>query len=252
MNAFAIVACGFAVGTLVGATGVGGGSILAPILVLVFRMNPLLAVGTDLLYSAPTKIVGALVHAWQGTLFRKPLVHLCAGGLVGVGCSTAVLLTLGKEWSPAQLSRITQESIGGALIASSLLLLFEHRLRAAERPVREPSAPVLWITGGAVAAIVAFTAVGAGALAMPLLCVLYRNRRLGNLVGTDIAFAAVISSAAAAVRLGTASVNVPFSLLLLCGSIPGVILGSRFAAVGERWLRPVLVTALFGVGVRMI
>lgn len=244
---------GFFVGAIVGLTGVGGGSLMTPLLVLLFGIHPAVAVGTDLLYAAITKAGGSLVHG------RNKMVDWQIVFALGAGSVPAAALTL---WWLSRHSASTYGSqslisgtLGIALVLTACALIFRTRLqRAAERPgireFRERHLRLLTVvTGVVLGALVTISSVGAGALGTAALVFLYPRMSAVRIVGSDIAHAVPLTLVAGLGHwwLG----NVDWSLLgaLLIGSLPGIALGSQVAArLPERFLRPLLATMLFGIG----
>lgn len=249
------VLAGFCVGILVGSTGVGGGSIMAPILLLVFKMNPLIAVGTDLFYNVPTKIIGAISHARQGTLNVSVSLYLSCGGIIGAVLAAFILRNLAKHVGMAALSLQLRHWIGLAICLSAILTVVPLFTRRAleNQPEITPNRFLLVVLGGIVGTIVMTTSVGAGAITMPLLCLLLQRSKMAALVGSDLAFSALVTGFGAVLYFSAGLVNLPFSLTLLLGSIPGVILGSRLSFhIADRFLRPAVGSVLFFVGLRFI
>jgi uncharacterized membrane protein YfcA len=261
MTTFAeLVAVGFVIGTFVGVSGVGGGSIMTPILMLLLGVNPLVAVGTDLLYSVPTKILGAFVHARQRTIDWRIVRALLYGGLPGAMLGL-VLMYAARHFVDAQiLSLAVKRCVGVALFVSAGSLAFgalSYRGgRAAERPVQDigrPRAAVLAMCGGLVGFLVALTSVGSGSITMPLLLAIVPFVGLRRLVGCDIAFAAFLIPLAAFGHAALGDVNYPVALCLLVGSLPGVLVGSRLCGrLPQMWLRPAVAVVLVAAGSRLI
>jgi uncharacterized membrane protein YfcA len=223
---------GLLVGTIVGITGVGGGSLMTPILVLLFNVAPQTAVGTDLLYAAITKVFGTAVHHNHGTVDWDVVKRLAWGSL------PAAALTL--VWmSFAQVNRVKSgfiiDAVGVALIVTSLGMLLKDRLHAFGRNLRVEKSdhfkhvqPVLTVVAGVILGVlVTLTSVGAGALGTVMLVYLYPLRLTpSKLVGTDLAHAIPLTLIAGLGHLSLGNVNFPLLLNLLMGSIPGIMLGS--------------------------
>jgi hypothetical protein len=250
---------GFVVGFIVGLTGVGGGSLMTPLLVLVFGIKPVVAVGTDLLYAAITKSGGILVHNKRGTI-EWPIVGLLATG--SVPASLAALLVIGHlERSGIDYDRVITLSLGIALILTSLVLIFRNPLQAlstSERltPVREMHRrlrkPMTAVCGAIIGTLVTLSSVGAGALGAAFLFFLYPRMRPINIVGTDLAHAVPITAIAGLGHAQLGTVNYPLLASLLIGSLPGIWLGSHTGfRLPDHIVRPILAGMLLLIGVKM-
>lgn len=252
---------GLAVGVLVGLTGVGGGSLMTPLLVLLFHIEPTKAVGTDLLYACATKTVGTGVHGWKKTVQWR-IVGLLALGSIPATILTVWALNTYSHTSKAaldQLNMLVTLVLGATLVVTSIFVLFRDRIvryvsgRAQPMPERRVAALTV-VLGIVLGALVTFTSVGAGAIGMTVLLILYPKVDIPKLVGSDIAHAVPVTLLAG---LGHAMVmqTVKFDILgnLLVGSIPGIIIGSLLAArASDTWLRPILAAVLMLSGVRML
>jgi len=245
---------GFSVGLVVGLTGVGGGSLMTPLLVLVFGVAPVTAVGTDLLFAALTKTGGAWAHARRGNVTWE-VVSLLAAGSVPASVVTLLLLHMYVP-DPGKLSAIVSVALGLALILTAGALLFREQLhawaarRAAPGPHPATSSPRRTIALGAVlGALVTVSSVGAGALGVTVLFFLYPGLAAARIVGIDIAHAVPLTLVAG---LGHAAAGVvDWKLLgaLLIGSLPGIWLGSSLSQrIPERVLRTVLAAMLVLIG----
>jgi uncharacterized protein len=250
---------GFLVGTLVGFTGVGGGALMTPLLVLMFGVAPQTAVGTDLLFASLTKVVGGWIHGRRGSIDWQVLRRLAAGSLPASALTVALL-----HHSPEQagVRTLIIPALGAALALTSLAMLFQSRLHRIGQRLRRQEADrfTLWQVPCTVAAgallgfLVTLTSVGAGALGVVMLVYLYPYRLTpAKLVGTDIAHAIPLTLVAGLGHLSLG--NVDFWLLgtLLIGSIPGVIFGSRLSLqVDQRYVRGAISIVLAVVGVRLL
>jgi uncharacterized membrane protein YfcA len=255
---FAQVISGFAVGAIVGITGVGGGSLMTPLLVLLFGVAPATAVGTDLLYAAVTKSGGTLVHARRGSVDWRIVGLLAAGSLP----AAAATLFLVSRFAPGGLggaTRMITFSLGIALLLTAVALLFRQRLLAWSRahdvdalpPYRRARLTVL--TGAVLGTLVSLSSVGAGALGVTALFFLYPRLASLRIVGSDLAHAVPLTLVAGLGHWWLGSVDWTLLFTLLAGSLPGIFVGSHFAQrIPERVLRPTLAGMLVLVGGKLI
>jgi uncharacterized membrane protein YfcA len=247
---------GVLVGLLVGMTGVGGGSLMTPILVLVFSFHPATAVGTDLLYASATKLVGTGVHGWRGTVDWKVVRRLATGSL------PATLITLAAlsiaKMKAEDVGFVITKLLGVALLLTGVMTIFRRRIveRLSGRFGRYDDRRIAWLTvslGVLLGALVTLTSVGAGALGMTALLVLYPRFPVARLVGSDIAHAVPLTLVAGLGHLALGSVNLSLLVSLLIGSIPGIIVGSLIATrISDRALTPILAVTLAIVGARLV
>ncbi len=250
---------GFLVGLLVGVTGVGGGSLMTPLLVLLFGVSPATAVGTDLLYASLTKTLGGWVHARRGTVDWKIVGLLSLGSLPAAVVTIALLkyLALDKK----TLGGLVTGVLSVALILTAAALLLKTRIKQfAQREdgtVFElhhrhvPAATI--ITGAVLGIMVTLSSVGAGALGMVVLLFLYPRHAPAKLVGTDIAHAVPLTAVAGMGHLALGTVDLVLLGSLLLGSLPGIYIGSHLSArMPESVLRTVLATMLLFVGFKMV
>jgi uncharacterized membrane protein YfcA len=247
---------GVLVGILVGLTGVGGGSLMTPVLVLLFGFHPTTAVGTDLLYAAATKTVGTTVHGWRGTVAWR-VVGLLALGSVPMAIATLVVIgDLGQQ--SAAVARTITFLLGLLLILTAAATFLRSRIVAMLAPrfdrLGDVRIGVLTVVLGMVLGVlVTLTSVGAGALGMTALLLLYPKQPVSRLVGSDIAHAVPLTLLGGAGHWYLGTVNLDLLLSLLAGSIPGIIIGSLLAArASDRLLAPVLATTLAVVGLKLL
>lgn len=250
---------GFIVGALVGMTGVGGGALMTPLLVLVFGVSPVVAVGTDLWFAAITKTVGGFMHHQRGGVDWQVFRRLCLGSL------PMALLALG--WLHVSGGDKLREgglltALGIVLVLTALAIVFRRSTRAwgvkiyENAPQRFRRAqPVLTVIAGAVLGLlVTLTSVGAGALGVVMLVYLYPLRLdPARLVGTDIVHAIPLTLTAGLGHLWMGNVDLSLLYLLLLGSVPGVVAGSLLAAkVPEPLLRTAIAIILTIVGIKLL
>lgn len=247
---------GVAVGVLVGMTGVGGGSLMTPLLVLAFGFHPATAVGTDLLYASATKAVGTVVHGAGGTVDWRVVQRLATGS---VPATVVTLFALARVGTRVEGTAHTMTVVlGMALVLTAIATLFRRqiveRLARGRAPRPESRTATLTIVLGAVLGVlVSLSSVGAGALGMTVLLVLYPQLPTNRLVGSDIAHAVPLTLVAGAGHWWLGSVDVALLVSLLVGSVPGIIVGSLVATrVSDRVLRPVLAATLAVVGGRLL
>lgn len=246
---------GLVVGLLVGQTGVGGGSLMTPLLVLVFGIHPGTAVGTDLLYASATKSVGTLVHGLNHTVDWRIVRRLAAGSLPGTLVTLLALSQFGV--SGAAQGRLVSLLLGVMLILTAIALLLRGQILAWAGPAMDRITPKhqAWATvatGLTLGVLVTVSSVGAGALGVTALLLLYPRAPMAVIVGTDIAHAVPLTLLAGIGHWWLGSVDMDLLASLLCGSIPGIILGSWLAArMPDYVLRPILAATLLVVGVRI-
>lgn len=255
MNAVA----GFGVGVMVGVTGVGGGALMTPILVLLFGVAPAAAVGTDLWFAAITKLVGGAVHHSKGSVDWQVLRRLALGSLP----TSIVTLTWLHLVGMGQMKNgFILNALGVVLLLTALAMVFKKRTHALGQRLRSTAPeqfkraqPALTVVAGAILGfLVTLTSVGAGALGAVMLLYLYPWRMTpARLVGTDIVHAIPLTLVAGTGHMMMG--NVDFSLLggLLLGSIPGIVLGSLIGSkTPENLLRFAIAVVLTGVGAKLV
>jgi uncharacterized protein len=247
---------GLLVGLLVGQTGVGGGSLMTPVLVLLFGIHPATAVGTDLLFAAVTKSTGTLVHGFNKTV-NWPVVRTLAGGSIPATAVTLFLMSH-LDLPRADKSVLVSTVLGGALILTAISLMFRKQalMLAASRIDTLSAQQVKWLTvftGVILGVLVSLSSIGAGALGVTVLIFLYPRIPLAQVVGSDIAHAVPLTLCAGLGHWFIGSVDLPLLGSLLLGSIPGIIVGSQLAAHVPEWmLRPVLAVMLAVVGSTLV
>ena len=250
------VLSGFAVGFLVGMTGVGGGSLMTPLLILLFHVHPVTAVGTDLIYASVTKTGGSVVHGLNKTIDWRIVRRLATGSLPASLATMAVLWLL--KIDQAAYSSLVTKILGVALICTALALLFRRRLLATySRRVgvlsESQTRSFTVITGVALGVLVTISSVGAGALGVTALLLLYPELPVVKIAGSDIAHAVPLTLIAGMGHLMSGGIDTGVLVSLLCGSLPGIVLASMFAPrLPDRALRIVLAATLTIVAVRLL
>ncbi|MFA5901609.1 MAG: sulfite exporter TauE/SafE family protein [Hyphomicrobium sp.] len=245
-----VIGGGFAVGFLVGLTGVGAGSLMTPFLISGIGISPVLAVGTDLLFASITKASAAWRHHALGNVDWPIVRWLATGSLPGaVAVLSWIYLT---EPDIHVLAGIIRQVLAVALVVSAICvaaypLLKRYAMRAVDvselTKVREIPTLLLGLVLGV---LVALTSVGAGAIGVVALTALYHSLSARRLVGTDIVHAIPLTFLAGASHFGMGNVDLPILGLLLIGSVPGIALGSRITGMVPDWvLRVTLALVLF-------
>ncbi|QRM55502.1 sulfite exporter TauE/SafE family protein [Sinorhizobium sp. BG8] len=250
---------GFFVGLLVGVTGVGGGSLMTPLLVLLFGIHPVTAVGTDLLYAAITKTVGTAVHGKNKTIDWK-IVRLLSFGSLPATAITLWILSGVDRRSIGAVQTITV-SLGYVLIVTALLLLFRGKIvawaryRLRDRKLVDPRnlAFATIALGLILGTLVTMTSVGAGAIGVTVLLALYPAMSIRSIVGSDIVHAVPLTLAGGLGYWLIGEVDWMMLASLLIGSVPGIIVGSHFGPrLPDRIVGIVLAITLTLVGVKLI
>ncbi len=244
---------GLAVGFLVGLTGVGGGSLMTPILVLIFGIHPATAVGTDLLFASMTKSVGSMVHGFNETVDWQITRRLATGSVPATAATLVALNYLG----PADGGSLISTVLGIALILTAVTLIFRKAIVAfAARHAGELDprrTRILTIaTGALLGIVVSLSSVGAGAIGVTALILLYPRLPTTRIVGSDIAHAVPLTLVAGLGHWLLGSVDWLLLNALLLGSLPGIVIGSLVAArIPDTVLRPILAATLVLVGSKL-
>jgi len=261
MHEFAFILSGFAVGLIVGLTGVGGGSLMTPLLIFGFGIKPHLAIGTDLLFAAFTKMGGTVSLARRRLEPRRQVATLSMGSIPAALATLYVLHSLGPA-NPLVQKTMTL-TLGVALLLTALATLYkairgkqvprqiaQHQFTSASRP-RHWSLPLLF--GALIGTLVTLTSVGAGAIGVTALMLLYPLLPLPRIVAADIAYAVPLTLVAGLGHASLGSVYWPLLGLLLTGSLPGIWLGSQLVhKTPDRVIRSLLSLLLAYAGVKLI
>jgi uncharacterized protein len=260
---------GFAVGLLVGITGVGGGSLMTPLLVFLFGFKPAVAVGTDLLYASITKTAGVFVHHGKHRSVDWRIVGwLALGSLPAAGVTLYAikhLMSIGKE-----ITGMITYSLGIALILTACALLVraaimrkakvsgqlddsQSSITNAGRFSTRWEIPATVFTGIVLGVLVTLSSVGAGALGTVALMFLYPRMTTLKVVGTDLAHAIPLTAVAGLGHLSLGNFDAMLLGSLLVGSVPGIWVGSHLSAkIPEYYLRPVLASVLLLIGLKFV
>jgi uncharacterized membrane protein YfcA len=260
---------GFAVGLLVGVTGVGGGSLMTPLLVFLFGFKPAVAVGTDLLYAAITKTAGVWVHHGKhGSVDWGIVSWLALGSLPFSGLTFLAIkhyMEIGKE-----TTGMITFSLGVALLLTACALLVRAillRKKQAQKSIDDKLSamqhagrfsprwqiPATVLTGAILGVLVTLSSVGAGALGTVALLFLFPRASTLRVVGTDLAHAIPLTALAGMEHFMLGNVDLTLLGSLLIGSIPGIWIGSHLSAkIPERYLRPVLASVLLLIGLKFV
>jgi uncharacterized protein len=247
---------GFAVGALVGMTGVGGGSLMTPLLILLFGIHPATAVGTDLLYASATKTVGTAVHGFSRTVDWRVVSRLALGSVPMTALTLAALSYFGTQ--TAAVNALITSVLAVALFATALVLIFrrriiEHYAEQLDGITPRQTFRMTVTMGMFLGVVVSISSVGAGAIGVTALILLYPKLPMARIVGSDIAHAVPLTFIAGVGHwmLGLTNLGLLGSLLL--GSVPGIILGSYIAPrIPDAALRYILAGTLLVVGGRLV
>jgi hypothetical protein len=242
------VTSGFGVGLLVGMTGVGGGSLMTPLLILLFGIHPSTAVGTDLLYASATKTGGSVMHGWARSIHWPAVLRLAAGSIPASIVTLIVLWQL--DLNSATARSLVNVVLSFALLLTAASLIFRKAIleslsgrvqRFDERTIGRATV----LVGAALGVLVSISSVGAGAVGVTALLLLYPRLPMARIVGSDIAHAVPLTLIAGAGHWAMGAIDWHLMGVLLIGSLPGIVIGSYFATrVPETALRFLLATTL--------
>jgi len=256
-----VVLVGLIVGFLIGLTGMGGGAMMTPILLWTGWVAPTVAVGTDLVWNALTKTVGAAVHYRHKNVNLRLVWKLASGSIPGALLGLYLLSLLKKSAGAAYVDHLIVHMLGGALILVAIGITAKGYVRswlpetvaarvATDENLRGWQIPLL---GFVVGVLVSFTSVGSGSLIVTTLLLMFPGERLNRLVGSDVFHGVLIVGVAALGHWHLGDVNLPLVSGLLVGSVPGVWLGSFIASqIPEGSLRPAVAILLFVTGVNLL
>jgi uncharacterized protein len=245
------VTSGFGVGLLVGMTGVGGGSLMTPLLILLFGIHPSTAVGTDLLYAAATKTGGSVVHSWARSIHWPAVIRLAIGSIPASILTLIVLWQLHLDSAAAR--SLVNVVLSFALMLTAASLIFRKTIMDSlrwrmERLDDRTIARATMVVGAALGVLVSISSVGAGAVGVTALLLLYPQLPMARIVGSDIAHAVPLTLIAGIGHWALGAIDWHLMAVLLMGSLPGIIIGSYFATrVPEMALRLMLAVTLIVV-----
>lgn len=251
------VVSGFAVGLLVGLTGVGGGALMTPLLTLLFGIHPSVAVGTDLAFASATKTAGTFAHRFKGTV-RWDIVRRLSCGALPAALVTALLLKYFGAVSE-DTNTVIRYFIAFSVFLTVIALLFRGKLQVwldahPERRLqgrRLVNATIL--AGAVIGALVTVSSIGAGAIGATLLVLLYPRLSPAEIAGTDIAYAVPLTAVAACGHWWLGSIDWSLLGALLLGSVPGITIGALAArVVPEKFLRGLLAITLTSIAVKLV
>ncbi|HEY8698084.1 MAG TPA: sulfite exporter TauE/SafE family protein [Rhizomicrobium sp.] len=227
------VISGVLVGGLVGMTGVGGGSLMTPLLILLFNVHPATAVGTDLIYASITKTGGSLVHGYNKTIDWRVVGRLALGSIPATALTVAALYLLKIDSATTKL--LITRVLGLALLFTAVSLVFRKPImRWYDDHIGEPNPKLVWrltvLTGVILGVLVTLSSVGAGAIGVMALVMLYPKMEPRRIVGSDIAHAVPLTLVAGLGHSFLGSIDYHILTSLLAGSIPAIVVMSFVSA----------------------
>ena len=251
---YSLLLMSFLVGLMIGLTSMGGAALMAPFLILVLGVRPAVAVQSDLIYGAITKIVGAIIHWRQNTVDVPTALSLAKGSIPGGVLGSLVVFMLPRWYGNADV--YLRQAIGAVLVVVGLVLI--ARLLGCPRII-DPSphmgllrgwGSIVW--GAVVGFAVGLTSVGSGSLIAPFLMLLFPSAP-AKVVGTDVFHAAILVSVTGALHAGSSPIQWVLITTLLAGSIPGVFLGSFLVPhLPAKTIRAGLAVLLLATGIKMV
>ncbi len=238
--------CGFIIGALIGLTGMGGGSIMTPLLILVFHVHSALAVGTDLLYSSITKFAGSVQHLRQRTVHRGVFMRLTAGSVPGAVLGSLMIALLSKHLPATTMNTWVDRALGVVYLIAIAAMIWRIVFRKQQLAGEEEQPPTLKLAllGLVAGFIVGMTSVGSGSIYIAALGILF-PMAAAKMVGTDILQGLVVTGVAGLTHLMFGNVDLWMVASLLIGSVPGILIGSRLTVrIPERAIRACLMLML--------
>ncbi len=241
---------GFTVSFFVGLTGMGGGALMTPTLIFL-GVPPRVAIGTDLLYAAVTRLLGSGLHFRKGNVNVRLALILLLGSVPGSVMSGAVMRGVGESYGYAVLDEYLMLVLGVTLVAASLVTLYKALSRE-QTGGGHPSTPILIMVGFFVGAVVQLTSVGSGIL-VTLFLLAFTGMRSRTIVGTDILYGFLLTSFATLIHFTMGNVDFRLAGTLILGAIPGTYLGVLFnSKIDEKPLRVILALIVFLSGTLLL
>jgi uncharacterized protein len=250
-----VALAGLFVGFVVGLTGMGGGALMTPILVLLFKIEPLAAVSSDIVASMVMKPIGGGIHFKRGSVNKDLVKWLVMGSIPSAFLGVVLLKTLGQG---AFLQGLVKHALGGALLVVALGLVVRPMLTRARKPgdsmaplqVKKVPTLLIGIAGGL---IVGLTSVGSGSLMIILLLMLYPSFKLSELVGTDLVQAVPLVASAALGHILFGDFKLALTASILVGAIPGVFIGAQLSSrAPDHVIRPALIVVLLASASKLL
>jgi uncharacterized protein len=250
-----VALAGLFVGFVVGLTGMGGGALMTPILVLLFKIEPLAAVSSDIVASMVMKPIGGGIHFKRGSVNKDLVKWLVMGSIPSAFLGVVLLKTLGQG---AFLQGLVKHALGAALLVVALGLVIRPLLARARKPgdslaplqVKKVPTLLIGIAGGL---IVGLTSVGSGSLMIILLLMLYPSFKLSELVGTDLVQAVPLVASAALGHILFGDFKLALTASILVGAIPGVFLGAQLSSrAPDHIIRPALIVVLLASASKLL
>lgn len=256
---FAYSFAGLVVGFIVGLTGIGGGALMTPILIVVFGIPPVAAVSTDLLYAAITKCGGIFSYAKKKLVEYRVVALLLSGSLPGSLLTLHYLKGLdGLE----QVEHLMNLTLGVSLVLTSIAVFLRNKIRTKALEWKDTALarhgrrwrPVITVAMGIVlGGLVTLSSVGAGALGTALLILLYPRMSMPTIVGTDLLHAVLLTAVAGAGHYEMGNVDLTLLLYLVIGSLPGVFVGSHLGTrLSPKVMQPIMGSLLLAIGLRFV
>ena len=250
---------GLVVGLAVGATGVGGGSLMTPILILFYGISPAIAVGTDLLYASISKAFAVALHGRNGSVDWQIVGRLSLGSVPAALLTVLYIRYVGPGEHLDKVIKLTLSlavvlTAAGTLLRRQLLEFAKHERFDWVRSLHQSHQRGMTIAAGAaIGALVAISSVGAGVIGMMVLLLIYPRHQAIKLVGSDLAHAVIITGIAGLGHAGLGTVNYQLLGYLLIGAIPGIYLGTRVGfRLPDHALRPAIAGLLLFIGAGML